>query len=841
VQVEAIHALSLAESVLLARELPNLKRLFDDKEGKSLLQQTLRVVQGHPKMLELADGLAADRQALAARLTGAANDLAERADALDAFFAVGIAHEGETRQQDVDFVRALRSWTAGVADTLTPTARLLFAFLCRMEPVDRRKDVVEANWQDFLARLGDGHAVARAAVAQPEQGLPAALAALEGVGLVGVERLSIDPAQMDALKALLASQADPGGDFDPVVLQGLLDQFLGRGTAYTIHPGVAESERAAADPAVLDAADVELGNFHIAGFRHGQKTEMEGGGSLVVASARRAIPYLMRQGRCDEASNLLEQMTHRDRSAEGLAFALPVLRRIVEATAGKENGLVNAGILASTLASAGCIAEAEPMLRDQIARAAAQKNDRLALGASVDLFDLLFKSGRIQEALKAADETAGYTRQAGLGPWTQLNVEGRRLQALGAMGRYEEVLAAVEAARLKMDALPLKSEAEEAVEPWAVRETWLEFGRDAALNLNRWQTALGLNAEVVKLKQARGADELQVAGARFHDYFPLLRLGRYDDARELLMGCRSVFEAERYVPGLGGVYSALADLEDKAGNFSAARRFQEVALGYSYQAGRPEDCAISHHNLANYLERQGTDPATVLAHRLAAAVIYFQTHSGSLTTIVRNLANSDLPPSSPTFNEVAQSVESIEGLRFRALFESLPRTASDGDAAIAAVWQMVTDEKRRGVEQRQTRDAVLASAPAAVRSAFELEGDDFNAALRAALADLPETEAAALLERLRAAGLVGHSAGPDMTQVLEQFEPLLQAIALAVEEQDSRAEVDSTIAEMERNGWRLSEAAHRIWAGERDDVALTAGLDEQDTPLVRRVLEILKQ
>jgi hypothetical protein len=48
VQVEAIHALSFAESVLLARELPNLRQLFDDKEGLSLLQQTLWWSRGTP-------------------------------------------------------------------------------------------------------------------------------------------------------------------------------------------------------------------------------------------------------------------------------------------------------------------------------------------------------------------------------------------------------------------------------------------------------------------------------------------------------------------------------------------------------------------------------------------------------------------------------------------------------------------------------------------------------------------------------------------------------------------------------------------------------------------------
>ncbi len=210
VQVEAIHALSFAESVLLARELPNLKRLFDDEPGRALVQQTLRVVQGHPKLLELADGLAADRPALAARVTAAANELADRADVLDAFFAVGVAREGETLQQDTDFVRALQGWTVGVTGALTPTAGLLFAFLCRLEPDDRRQDILDANWKDILTRLGEGHAVAAAALAEPEQGLPAALAGLEAAGLVGVDRLALDPEQIEKLKAMLADHAELG-------------------------------------------------------------------------------------------------------------------------------------------------------------------------------------------------------------------------------------------------------------------------------------------------------------------------------------------------------------------------------------------------------------------------------------------------------------------------------------------------------------------------------------------------------------------------------------------------------------------------------------------------------
>ena len=89
-----------------------------------------------------------------------------------------------------------------------------------------------------------------------------------------------------------------------------------------------------------------------------------------------------------------------------------------------------------------------------------------------------------------AEEKASYTRQAGLGPWTQLSDEGQRLQVLADMGRYDEVLAAVEALRPKMEALPLESEAEEAADPWNVREALLDTGHTAASRSERRKTAL---------------------------------------------------------------------------------------------------------------------------------------------------------------------------------------------------------------------------------------------------------------------------------------------------------------------------------------------------------------
>jgi tetratricopeptide (TPR) repeat protein len=565
-----------------------------------------------------------------------------------------------------------------------------------------------------------------------------------------------------------------GEDIDPEALAGLLGGLTAQATTYTLHPGVAEAARAEAAPAVLDAVDIEMGNYHGSMFMRALKREMEGQGGTVVASARRAAPYLLRQARWEEAGTLLERLLHRDASPATLAFALPLLRRIVEATAGTERELIDAGVLANALWKAGRVAEAEQMLRDLIDTSVAQGNYRTASSIAGILLNLLRSSGRLEEALAVAEAKAGYTRQAGLGPWTQLLDEVYRLQVLAAMGRYDQVLAEVEGLRKRMEALPLDSEAKEAANPWNVREGLLDTGCMAAQRSERWEQALALNTEIVEVQRTRGADALELARTRFNVYFPLLRLGRTAEARALLLECRAVFEEERAIPQLGNVYSALADLEDETGDRAAAARFEEVALGYKYQAGQPEDCAISHHNLANYLARLGGDPAAsvqveaddVLAHRLAAAVIDMQMQGGGLSISLRNLANVDLPPAPPPFATVVKRVEAVEGVRFRALFAQLPRRAPDGDAAIAAVWELVKEERQRRGAETQRRREVLGAMPQDVQAAFELDGDEFSAAMRAALDELPEEEAEAVLRQLREAGLIGGSSGPDMARVL---------------------------------------------------------------------------
>ncbi len=664
VEALAIHALSLQEAVLLGRELPNLGALFSGTHaalgqataqeraarGRALFSRTLAVVQGHPKLLELADGVATDPQALARRSEQAAQAWEGGEGALSAFFATG-----QSAASEGAFLAALADWTTGLASALPAASRTLFHFLCCLEEGDRQSGVIEPVWPHLWKQLG---------LAGAPPGLAEALAPLVRSGLTEEARW-----------------------------QGK----QGSGSLYRLHPGVAEAGRAAAGAAFQSAVDGLLGDFWMAGFQAGKEQEGKGAGGLVVHAGRSAAPYLLRGQHWEQAATLLQEVVYRDVSPGTIAGVLPWLRRIAQVTRGMPAEMGVAGILAKVLLEAGRWPEAEVLLREVVESTVQRGEWRTASVAAGDLLNLLVATGHAQEVLGLVEQKKDYTRRADLGPWSQLADEAQRLQLLNALGRYDEVLAAIEQLRRTIRNLPEQSAQEEAVKPWKVREGILDTGHSAALGLKQWETMLSLNREIVASEQARGAPQLDVAGTRFNDYGPLLRLKRYDEARALLAACRAVFEREAAVPQLGRVFCALADLEDKLGHPARAISFQHTALRYSYLAREPEDCAISHDNLSNCLQRVGGERPTALAHRLAAGVVRLQTGSGMLATTLRNLAidvAQFAPQAAPlpaSFDELCTTVEQVNGVRFRELFERLPKVAPDGDAAMGQVIAMAQD------------------------------------------------------------------------------------------------------------------------------------------------------
>jgi hypothetical protein len=295
---------------------------------------------------------------------------------------------------------------------------------------------------------------------------------------------------------------------------------------------------------------------------------------------------------------------------------LPGLQAI--ATADQVPGA--AGLLARVLRLIDPAA-AERQMRAALDSAIARGDYQIASTAAGELIDMCRGSGRLGEALTLTNQAISYTRQAELGPWTQLRDEVWRLQVLNEMGRAGEVLAEVQRLRAHMQTLPAERGPNETATPWNVRESLLDAGRSAARLLGRWTDALELNAAVTASRRDRGAPAGEIAQGRFNDYGPFLGLGRIGEALALLLECRQVFETAHDIEMLGKTLSALADVEDKRGHGEAAITLERDALRYKYLAGDVTGIAVSYHNLGSSLRRHARQPDAALACHLAAALI----------------------------------------------------------------------------------------------------------------------------------------------------------------------------------------------------------------------------
>jgi tetratricopeptide (TPR) repeat protein len=835
VLIEPIHALSLDEAVLLARELPHLRALLDgiagldQRAGRALVARTLAVVQGHPKLIELADGQAADPGALEARLGEADRAWLAGGTRVEAFL-----EQGESAAGEQDYLRVLEGWTRAVTTDLPEAATTLFHLLCCLEDDDRLSRVVDGNWADMWRRLERP--------GEPPD-LAVAVALLLEQGLVAVAR-----------------------------------DDEGQPARYLLHPGVAAAGRAAAGAGFQAAVDEELAAFWVRGFQVGIKREGEELGWLVLRAGRSATPYLLRRQQWNQAGSLLERVLNRDRSPETVAGLLPVLRRIAEATIGTDDELRAGRLLALALAEIRP-AEAEPQLRGLLATAVAQGHLNVASGLAGDLVDLLRKAGRLDDALALAEQKQTYTRRADLGPWTQLLDEAQRLQILDGLGRSQEVLDRVAELQQTMAGLPEHPAANEQSDPLNVREVVLGIGRTAARNLNRWEEALALNAEQLAAMRRRDALALEVARSAFNDYASLLRLGRLHEARQLLLACRDVFDNEHDVGALGKTLSALADLEDELGHRNEAIRLGQDALRYGYLAGDPAGVAVRHFNLANYLQQAGRDPATTLAHRLACAVVEFQMGSGGLAMTVRRLARDlasleHVPPVAGSFAALCALVEQVPGVRLAALVQRLPTRAADGEAALAEALRLARElppdqigELQRHIAWWNPVLAGLVAAAAGDPQAAEAVGQTLAtrgqqadwAALAAVLGRILGGERdqqlldgldpidTAIAQRALDALASRVQLAPASWQTLtspalpDQLAGLAGTVVAAARgDQQAAAELEPVLTDLAAQAdWAtLAGVLRRVLAGERDQ-ALTQGLDETDTAVVTVVLDQL--
>jgi hypothetical protein len=365
-----------------------------------------------------------------------------------------------------------------------------------------------------------------------------------------------------------------------------------------------------------------------------------------------------------------------------------------------------------------------------------------------------------------------------LGPWADLAAEAGRLHSLYQQGRLEEVVSAVEEYRATTAPSDVP-DSDGTMAPWTIQEAILGVGVAAAHDLGRWEQALELNAAVRQSQDDRHADDAERSVTSFNDYAPLLRLGRGKEARELLYQCRVSFAKAGDLTMMGNTLSALADTDSHLGHRDLAVQQETDALRLKYQGSDPEAIAVSHYNLANYLIKAGQDLRTVWAHRLAAAIIRYQTDSPrfhvSLQSISRLVGHrGEAAVQAPlSFNDLCLTVDSLPGVRFTELFGLLPDRVEGGQPAVDEVMRLTTEMRDFAVQESVAAWEPIISAMVAVQQPDTAAG--VSALLAEALEELEKQHAwrelVFVLNRIQA--------GPDhhSEQTVDNLDPVSSTVA----------------------------------------------------------------
>lgn len=209
------------------------------------------------------------------------------------------------------------------------------------------------------------------------------------------------------------------------------------------------------------------------------------------ATGIRGLSHLVRSQKWGDVLILLEKTIHGAKTSSRLSTLRALHEKLIHRIDVDELKIEFERQLATILYKMDEKREAKTILVGLIPRFEERRKFKAATAMAFQLIQLLMIEGSLKEAMDLCTKKIELTERAGLGPWTRLDDEARRLQVVVAMGRAEEALERFTSLHTGMGELPEQGEVEEAAEPWRVREALLEVGVLAANRAGHWNLRSG--------------------------------------------------------------------------------------------------------------------------------------------------------------------------------------------------------------------------------------------------------------------------------------------------------------------------------------------------------------
>jgi tetratricopeptide (TPR) repeat protein len=151
----------------------------------------------------------------------------------------------------------------------------------------------------------------------------------------------------------------------------------------------------------------------------------------------------------------------------------------------------------------------------------------------------------------------------------------------------------------------------------------LDIATDAHFAREEWPAALGRLDTILEVQRVLQRPTEDIGATRMNRANVLVELpGRFGEAKAELEACLQLFHNDPACTAM--VLSSLATLFARQGDLAQAVTQERRALALCEQLPNPADRAASHHNLATYLEQNGTVTALAASsgHQLAALLYH---------------------------------------------------------------------------------------------------------------------------------------------------------------------------------------------------------------------------
>ena len=463
--------------------------------------------------------------------------------------------------------------------------------------------------------------------------------------------------------------------------------------------------------------------------------------------------------------------------------------------------------------------------------------------------DLAIEAGAAAEAVDFADSIAKFLDN--FGRWREREAMMEKISNLKSQISSEEGLTKAEYLMLDRqgEALWQQGRAAEAERVFRQLLERLEAGAayDAAyghantlLALGRCLKAQGRPAQAIEYhRRALGEFErlsessesakqmMAVCGTDLADN--LAAIGRFDDAQrqyEVAVNGARETDNQRQV---GVVLGQLGTLAMRRGDLAEAARRHAEALETFHALGEPQMESVAWHQLGRVAEEaRDWDEAE---HCYRAAV--------RICEQIR-----DLPRLAKGFNQLA-SVATVAGRlddaeRWYLRAQEIKDQVSPHDAStlnnLAALYLSLgrLDEANRYAHRARE-----------IKETLDLSAEPWTTyAILAQIAEARGRADEAAQWRRKANESRDAFAGTryHLAPILERFQPVIAAVVASCEgDEQAKAQVEGLFDTFRQGNWQIVDAIQRIWAGERDEEALTADIDYNSRAIVHAILSQLSR